>query len=143
MEYNFESLPRYQRMQQKMASYSPDQMAIVDSLIADKKFASEQMRTELAGMRLARQRATGEQAVKRGKHSLKMGEHALRMGDYRFGRLKMREDVQDWEKKQNRIGEYLGWANVIGATGLGLAKSSVLSKLAKREAGLRRKHYGS
>ena len=132
MQYNFENLPRYQRMQQKLASYSPDQMAIVDSLIADKNFASEQMKTELTGMRLARQKKSGEQAIKR-------GEHALKMGTYGSDRLKMRENVQDWEKGQNRIGEYLGWANVAGSTVLGLAKTNILSKLAKQEAGLRRK----
>ena len=130
MQYNFENLPRYQRMQQKMASYTPDQMAIVDSLIADKQFASEQMRTELAGMRLARQKKTGAQAIKR-------GEHALKMGDYSAERLKMREGVQDWTKKQDRLGEYLGWGNVLASTGLGIAKSSVLSKLAKKTAKLR------
>jgi len=132
MEYNFESLPRYQRMQQKMASYSPDQMAIVDSLIADKQFAGEQMRTELAGMRLARQKKTGAQAIKR-------GEHALRMGDISADRLKMREGAQEWTKKQDRLGEYLSWGNVLASTGLGIAKSSVLSKLAKKTANLREK----
>ena len=130
MQYNFENLPRYQRMQQKMASYSPDQMAIVDSLIADKQFASEQMRTELTGMRLARQKKAGAQSIKRARHVLKMG-------DYSSDRLKMKEGVQDWTKKQNRLGEYLGWGNVLASTGLGIAKSSVLSKLAKQTAKLR------
>lgn len=131
MEYNFENLPRYQRLKQKMATYTPDQMAIVDSLLADKTFANEQIRTELAGMHLASQKKTGEQAIKRGEHGLKMGEYA-------FDRLKMRKNLQGWEKKQNRLGEYLGWANVAGSIGLGLAKYDILSKLAKKEAGSRK-----
>ena len=142
MEYNFENLPRYQRMQQKMASYTPDQMAIVDSLIADKQFASEQMRTELAGMRLASQKASGEQAIKRGKHSLKMGDYRFDRLRMRGDELKMRKKEQDWTKKQNRLGEYLGWANVAASTGLGMANTNILSGLAKQEAARRKKWLG-
>lgn len=131
MNYNFESLPRYQRLLQKMSSYSPDQMAIVDSLLADKNFANEQIRTELAGMRLASQKKSGEQALKR-------GEHSLRMGDVYAERLDLRENLQDWTKKQNRLGTYLGLANVVGSAGLGISKYKILSDLAKKEAGSRK-----
>ena len=131
MEYNFENLPRYQRLQQKIATYSPDQAAIIDSLIADKQFANEQMRTELAGMRLARQKEAGAQ-------SKRVAEHGLRMGDIREKSLEQRADVQDFERKQSRLGEYAGWANVLASTGLGLAKYKVLSDLAKKQKGLRK-----
>ena len=131
MNYNYENLPRYQRLKLKLASYTPDQMAIVDSLLADKQFGNEQIRTELAGMRLASQKKAGEQSVKRAKHSLKMG-------DYASDRLKMRENAQDWTKKQNRLGTYLGAANVLGSAGLGVARYNVLSDLAKKEAANRK-----
>jgi len=73
---DFTKDPQYQRAIQRIMSMSPEQKAVLDTAIVDKKFASQDMRRRLDGMRSEATRLSNERSLglRRRQFETKKGE---------------------------------------------------------------------
>lgn len=75
---NFRTSPRYQRAIQRLSRMAPSERAVIDNLMVDKAFASEEMRGRLQSMRAAADKQFAAQRLKLGEGRLGLAERSFR-----------------------------------------------------------------
>ena len=96
---NFQNQPRYQRLIQKFSALRPDQRAILDTAMLDEKFAGDEMKKYMTSIMTAADLANKSRSL-----DLQEKEYTGKEALFREG--------QDFEKKQDRLGNYIGAATL-------------------------------
>ena len=103
--------PQYQRAVQIMSRMDPSRRAILDTVIADKHFASEEMRNKLMLMKMGYEKERGKKSHKLAKRRLDTSMDLQRRG------LDIEEGYVDYLGDRADTANMLGWGN-IGISGL-------------------------
>jgi len=98
--------PRYQRAVQKIMRMGKHQKAILSTVMADKKFASEGMRRGLKLMAMGATKADRDRRFKLKKTAVRTG-------------IARRADAKGYTEKQNRTAEMLGLGNLVLSAHMG------------------------
>lgn len=107
--------PRYQRAIQRLNRMSPSEKAVIDTVAADKHFATEEMRNRLSSMR-----AAAEREFRKSRLGLAERELGLRRRAIRF------------QQRQLPIAYGIGGAGVLASGYLGYQRMKADTEAAER-----------
>lgn len=118
-KFNWLNDPKYQRQIQKLMRATPDQKAIINTVIADEQFADADMRKNLTLANMAAEKLSHEREHELGsnwldfrKKEFATGQELTESGrDIRAGELDFMEDQAD-------LAELLGYGNIL-VSGIG------------------------
>ncbi|MHC4753384.1 MAG: hypothetical protein ACYTFW_26410, partial [Planctomycetota bacterium] len=117
-QLRFLNNPQYQRALQVYSRFDPTRKAIIDTVIADRQFANEEMRNKLNLLKMGYERERGEKAHKLDKERLGLQKEAFRTSmDLQKRGLDVSSKYADYLSDTASAAETLGWGN-IGVSGL-------------------------
>ena len=107
--YNFENMPSYQRLRQRLSKIRPENRAILNTLSLDADFADDQTRRALRSM-----------ATKQGYEYANRG-------------LGLRQDAFDYGQRQDALSNMIGLGNVASSTYFGLERDKIDNEILRRK----------
>ena len=112
-QLRFLNNPNYQRALQVYSRFDPTRKAIVDTVIADKHFANEEMRNKLMLLKMGYEREREEKTHELRKERFGLEKEAFETGmDLQRRGLGLERGYQDYLSDSAGMAENLGWGNI-------------------------------
>jgi len=107
--YNFENMPSYQRLRQRLSKIRPENRAILNTLSLDADFADDITR-----------RALGTMATKLNYDYVNKG-------------LGLQKEAFDYDQRQDALSNMIGLGNVASSTHFGLERDKIDNEILRRK----------
>lgn len=119
LKINWLNDPKYQKQIQKLMRATPDQKAIINTVIADRQFADAEMRKQLELANIAAQELAHEREYELGTGHHELGKEWLEFKKEQWAKdYELKKEEFDIWKDESDLAELLGYGNIL-VSGLG------------------------